>query len=58
MIADLKRLRSMKSISKTICRNKSSSGASTDIGSLIRVNLAGETGANQIYAGQMAILGT
>jgi len=53
----MKRLRSIESISKIFCRHDSSSSTSVDIQSLIRVNLAGETGADQIYAGQMAVLG-
>lgn len=32
-------------------------GASKKIDSLIRVNHAGELGADRIYAGQMAVLG-
>lgn len=29
----------------------------TDIKTMIRVNLAGETGADKIYAGQLSVLG-
>lgn len=42
--------------SSTICR-RGLHGASKKIDSLIRVNHAGELGADRIYAGQMAILG-
>lgn len=38
-------------------RRQSSSGTAVDIKSMIRVNLAGETGADKIYAGQLAVLG-
>lgn len=33
------------------------SSVSSDVKTMIRVNLAGETGADKIYAGQMAVLG-
>lgn len=39
-----------------ICR-RSLHGASKKLDSLIRVNHAGELGADRIYAGQMAVLG-
>lgn len=35
-----------------------SSNCPVKVKSMIRVDLAGETGADNIYAGQMAVLGT
>lgn len=42
--------------SRTICQ-RGLHGANTKLDSLIRVNHAGELGADRIYAGQMAVLG-
>lgn len=44
------------SFSKTTCQ-RSLHGASKNLDSIIRVNHAGELGADRIYAGQMAVLG-
>lgn len=43
-------------ISKMICQ-RGLHGANKNIDSLIRVNHAGELGADRIYAGQFAVLG-
>lgn len=44
------------SFSRTMCQ-RSLHGASKKLDSIIRVNHAGELGADRIYAGQMAVLG-
>lgn len=43
-------------VSKIICR-RGLHGANNKLDSIIRVNHAGELGADRIYAGQMAVLG-
>lgn len=57
MIGKSNRLRPVFAVIKNLQR-ESSTLTPVDIKSMIRVNLAGETGADKIYAGQMAVLGT
>ena len=51
------RTRSVTNFLSVLRRNESTSQTPPDIKAMIRVNLAGETGADKIYAGQMAVLG-
>lgn len=58
MIGTCNRLRPVFVVIKNVHRESSTTSTPVDIKSMIRVNLAGETGADKIYAGQMAVLGT